>query len=99
MCRDPVVRRISLIDAPAVVGWERWREIDEQHSFGLIKAAIAAIATDGRVKPELVDVMAHVVLAALLEVALLVARADEGRLAIRRGQEAVDELLTALLAS
>jgi AcrR family transcriptional regulator len=99
MCRDPVVRRISLIDAPAVVGWERWREIDEQHSFGLIKAAVAAIAADGRVKPELVDVMAHVVLAALLEVALLVARADEGRLAIRRGQEAVDELLTALFAS
>ena len=99
MCRDPVVRRISLIDAPAVVGWERWREIDEQYSFGLIKAAIAAIAADGRVKPELVDVMAHVVLAALLEVALLVARADEGRLAIRRGQEAIDELLTALFDS
>jgi len=99
MCRDPVVRRISLIDAPAVVGWERWREIDEQYSFGLIKAAIAAITADGRVKPELVDVMAHVVLAALLEVALLVARADEGRLAIRRGQEAVDELLTALFDS
>ena len=99
MCRDPVVRRISLIDAPAVVGWERWREIDEQHSFGLIKAAIAAIAADGRVKPELIDVMAHMVLAALLEVALLVARADEGRLAIRGGQEAVDELLTALFAS
>ena len=99
MCRDPVVRQISLIDAPAVVGWERWREIDEQHAFGLVKAAIAAIAADGRVKPELVDVMAHMVLAALLEVALLVARADEERLAIRRGQEAIDELLTALLAA
>jgi AcrR family transcriptional regulator len=99
MCRDPVVRRISLIDAPAVVGWERWREIDEQHAFGLVKAAIAAIASDGRVKPELVDVMAHMVLAALLEVALLVARADEGRIAIRRGQEAIDELLTALFGS
>lgn len=99
MCRDPAVRQISLIDAPAVVGWERWREIDEQHSFGLVKAAIAAIAADGRIKPELVDVMAHMVLAALLEVALLVARADEGRLAIRRGQEAIDELLTALLAA
>ena len=99
MCRDPAVRQISLIDAPAVVGWERWREIDEQHAFGLVKAAIAAIAADGRVKPELVDVMAHMVLAALLEVALLVARADEGRLAIRRGQEAIDELLTALFAA
>jgi AcrR family transcriptional regulator len=99
MCRDPVVRQISLIDAPAVVGWERWREIDEQHAFGLVKAAIAAIAADGRVKPELVDVMAHMVLAALLEVALLVARADQGRIAIRRGKEAIDELLTALFGS
>jgi AcrR family transcriptional regulator len=99
MCRDPVVRQISLIDAPAVVGWERWREIDEQHAFGLVKAAIAAIAAEGRVRRELVDVMAHMVLAALLEVALLVARADEGRLAIRRGQQAVDELLTALFGS
>jgi AcrR family transcriptional regulator len=98
MCRDPMVRQISLIDAPAVIGWQRWREIDEQHAFGLVKAAIADISANGRVKPELVDVVAHMVLAALLEVALLVARADEGRLAMRRGQQAIDELLTALLA-
>jgi AcrR family transcriptional regulator len=98
MCREPMVRQISLIDAPAVIGWQRWREIDEQHAFGLVKAAIAAISANGRVKPELVDVFAHMVLAALLEVALLLARADEGRLAIRRGQQAIDELLTALFA-
>jgi AcrR family transcriptional regulator len=98
MCRDPVVRQISLIDAPGVIGWERWRQIDEQHAFGLVKSAVAALADRGRVKRELVDVVAHMVLASLLEVALLVARADEGRLAIRRGQEAIDELLTALFA-
>jgi AcrR family transcriptional regulator len=98
MCRDPTVRQVSLIDAPAVIGWQRWREIDEQHAFGLVKSAIAAISADGPRKLEMVDVVAHMVLAALLEVALLVARADEGRLAIRRGQAAIDELLTALLA-
>jgi AcrR family transcriptional regulator len=97
LCREPKVRQISLVDAPAVVGWQRWREIDEQHAFGLVKGAIAAIAAEGGVKPELVDVVAHMVLASLVEVALLVARADEGRLSIRRGQEAIDELLTALL--
>jgi AcrR family transcriptional regulator len=97
LCREPKVRQISLVDAPAVVGWQRWREIDEQHAFGLVKGAIAAIAAEGSVKPELVDVVAHMVLASLVEVALLVARADEGRLSIRRGQEAIDELLTALL--
>jgi AcrR family transcriptional regulator len=97
LCREPKVRQISLIDAPAVVGWQRWREIDEQHAFGIVKGAIAAIAADGRLRPGLVDVVAHMVLASLVEVALLVARADEGRLSIRRGQEAIDELLTALL--
>jgi AcrR family transcriptional regulator len=97
LCREPKVRQISLIDAPAVVGWQRWREIDEQHAFGIVKGAIAAIAADGRVRPGLVDVVSHMVLASLVEVALLVARADEGRLSIRRGQEAIDELLTALL--
>ena len=97
LCREPKVRQISLVDAPVVVGWQRWREIDEQHAFGLVKGAIAAIAADGRLKPELVDVVAHIVLASLVEVALLVARADESRLSIRRGQEAIDELLTALL--
>jgi AcrR family transcriptional regulator len=97
LCRDPMVRQISLIDAPSVVGWQRWREIDEQHAFGQVKAAVSALSARGRLKPALVDVYAHMVLAALLEVALLVARADEGRLAIKRGQEAIDELLTALL--
>ena len=30
-CLDPAVRRIYLIDAPAVLGWHRWREIDAPH--------------------------------------------------------------------
>ena len=72
ICRDPTVRRISLIDAPAVLGWKRWREIDEQHAFGQVKAAVAATSAAGRVKPEMVDVVAHMILASLLEVALLV---------------------------
>src|SRR5688572_15051877 len=27
-CTDPALRRIALLDAPAVLGWEEWREID-----------------------------------------------------------------------
>src|SRR3954466_3546074 len=28
-CEEPAVKRISLTDAPAVLGWEEWREIDK----------------------------------------------------------------------
>ncbi|MFI6048542.1 TetR/AcrR family transcriptional regulator [Streptomyces violascens] len=29
-CADPAVARLLLLDAPAVLGYERWRQIDEQ---------------------------------------------------------------------
>ena len=97
LARDPVVQRIALIDAPSVVGWERWREIDSRHGFGLLKAALAAAAEDGRVKPESVDVLAHMLLAALIEVALLIARSDDPLQARGSGEDTVDELLGRLL--
>ena len=96
LARDPAVRRIALVDAPSVVGWEKWREIDERYAFGLLKAALGAVAARGRVRKELVDVLAHMLLAALAEVALVIARAKDAKGAVRVGQAAVDELLDGL---
>jgi AcrR family transcriptional regulator len=95
---DPVVRRISLIDAPAALGWDRWREIDERHGFGLMKETVEALARAGRVDPELVDVVAHMLLAALVEVAMLIARAGDPKEATRRGEAAIDDLLAGFLS-
>ncbi len=96
LARDPVVRQIALIDAPAVVGWQQWRAVDERYAFGLLKAGLRAAADAGKVRPELVDVTAHMLLAALAEVALVVARAGDGAKATREGQAAVHELLDRL---
>ena len=41
---DPVVRPILLIDAPSVLGWERWRAMEEDHALGGIRAVLQAIA-------------------------------------------------------
>ena len=38
---DPVVRQIMLIDAPAVLGWQRWRELDETGALGVIRGLMA----------------------------------------------------------
>ena len=35
-CTDPAVMRIALLDAPAVLGWGEWREIDERYGLGLV---------------------------------------------------------------
>jgi Tetracyclin repressor-like, C-terminal domain len=95
---DPVVRRILLIDAPSVLGWERWRAMEEDHALGLIRMVLQAIAEQGRLRPDLVGTLAHVLLASVNEVALLVARSDDREAAMQAGSDAIDELLQRLLS-
>src|SRR5579859_676005 len=95
---DPVVQRILLIDAPSVLGWERWRAMEEQHALGGIKAILHVIAGQGKLRPELADTLAHVLLASVNEVALLVARAQDKETAMKEGGDAIDELLQRLFA-
>jgi AcrR family transcriptional regulator len=94
---DPVVQRILLIDAPAVLGWERWRSMEERHALGLIRAGLQVIADGGHLRPDLVGTLAHVLLASVNEVALLVARSDDQEAAMKAGADAIDELLQRLL--
>jgi AcrR family transcriptional regulator len=74
---DPVVRRILLIDAPSVLGWERWRAMEEDHALGLIRVVLQAIAEEGHLRQDLVGTLSHVLLASVNEVALLVARSED----------------------
>ena len=94
---DPVVRRILLIDAPSVLGWERWRSMEEDHALGLIRAVLQVIAEEGKLRPELVGTLAHVLLASVNEVALLVARSQDQEAAMKTGADVIDELLQRLL--
>jgi len=96
--RDPVVRQVALVDAPAVLGWERWREIDECHWFGLLKSALAESLPPSRLDATSLDVLAHMLLAALNELAFVIARADDPDAAAHAGQAAVVDLLGRLLA-
>jgi AcrR family transcriptional regulator len=93
---DPVVRRILLIDGPSVLGWERWRAMEERHALGLIRAVLQLIADEGKLRPESVATLANILLASVNEVALLVARSDDREAAMQAGADAIDELLQRL---
>ncbi len=73
-CRAPEVQRIVLIDGPAVLGWEGWREVAEQYGLGLMKAVIQAAIDSGEIAPVAVEPLAHLMMGALDEAALLVVR-------------------------
>jgi AcrR family transcriptional regulator len=95
--RDPAIRQIVLVDAPAVLGWQEWREIDARYGFGLLKGSLRAAAEAGRLSPSLVEPLAHVVLAAVLEIALLMARANDAPGSVKQAKAALRELIEKLL--
>jgi len=98
LTQDQVVRQIMLTDAPSVLGWEKWREIDERHAFGLMKAALEPAAEEAGLPASLTDAFAHMLLASLSEVALMIAQADDRAAALETGRRAVRELLARILA-
>jgi hypothetical protein len=99
LAADPVVRRIVLIDAPAVFGWRHWRETEERYGLGMIKEVLHAAADQGRLRADLVDAFSHMLLAAINELALLIALSDDVAGTQASADGAIDELLDRLLPS
>ena len=97
LAQTPKVRQILLRDAPGVIGWQKWREIDSRYGFGLLRAALERAAATGAVKEELVEPFAHMLLASLLEVALMSARADAKLATVRQARAALNELIERLV--
>jgi AcrR family transcriptional regulator len=76
-CLDPTFRKIALIEAPAALGWEEWREIDARYGFGLLQAGVEAAMDAGRLRRMPLDHVSHLLLAALSEAALLIGRVED----------------------
>jgi AcrR family transcriptional regulator len=97
LAADPVIQRIVLVDAPSVLGWDRWRTMDDGRTLGTLRAMLQAVSDSGRLPPELVTPFSHMLLAALDELVLVVARAPDAEAAVAEGRMAVEAFLERLL--
>lgn len=95
-CAEPEVHRIVLVEAPAVLGWERWREIGLRYGMGLVQALLAHAMDVGRLRRQPVTPLAHVLIGALDEAAMYVARAGEPARARSEVLAVLDDLIDAL---
>jgi AcrR family transcriptional regulator len=97
-CEEPAAKQIALTDAPSVLGWQEWREIDNRHGLGLTRAALQG-AVDARVlRPIAVEPMAHLLVAALSEAAFVIAYSDHPRKARAEVEAALIQLIEGLRA-
>ncbi len=95
---DSEVQRIALLDGPAVLGWEAWHEAERRYGLGLIEAGLDAAVAAGQVRPLPVAEVALMLLGALIEAALQLARAGDRAAARERAGVALGALLEGLRA-
>ncbi len=95
-CLEPAIQRIVLLDAPSVLGWETWRRIDAEYGLGLVRQSLQAAIDARYIDPLPVEPLAHIILGALNEAALLIARAEDVRSARTEMGAVVDRLLKGL---
>jgi len=87
LCVQPEWTRIPLIDAPSVLGWLEWREVDQRYGLGLVTAGLDLGMQTGALRRQPVTPLAHVLLAGMGEAALMIASAKEPK-AVRAEVEA-----------
>jgi AcrR family transcriptional regulator len=76
-CLDPAMRQIALLDAPAVLGWEEWREIGSRYALGLVVFGLQNAMDRGALRQADVKPLAHIMLGALGEAAMLIANSPD----------------------
>jgi AcrR family transcriptional regulator len=95
-CTEPETARVALLDAPSVLGWEEWRRIDEKYGLGLTIAGLKMGMDAGRLRPQPVRPLAHLLLAAMGEAGMVIANADDPRAARAEVEPALLALLEGL---
>ena len=76
-CLDPAFRRIVLLDGPSVLGWEVWHELDLKYGLALIRMSLEAAMEAGYIRAQPAEPLSRLLLGALNEAGLSIARADD----------------------
>lgn len=99
-CLEPGTRRIYLVDAPSVIGWLRWREIDARYGTGSLRrgvdAALEEVPASRRLSAE---ALTYLLTGAMNEAALWLAEAKNPAQARKAADAALNRILEALFAS
>ena len=92
----PEVQTILLIDAPAVLGWERWQAIDSEHGSRLLKEAISELVGTGEIAPPAEEALFHLLNGAMNQAALWVAQSPQPEEALEEAKQTLRVLLGGL---
>ena len=76
-CTDSELRQIGLVDGPAVLGWQEWRDVGRRYVFGAVTFVLQDAMDKGVLRRADVTQLAHLFLGALGEAAMVLANAED----------------------
>jgi AcrR family transcriptional regulator len=95
-CLEPAVQRIVLLEGPAVLGWQTWREIDMAYGLGMVTGALEMAMQAGAIREAPVEPLAHILLGGLNEGAMLMAASPDPDAARERTGKALKVVIEGL---
>jgi AcrR family transcriptional regulator len=95
-CTVPEMQRIVMIDGPSVLGWDVWRALDGEQGLGLLEAVVQQAIDAGLLMPQSARAVAHVLMGAMDEAGMVVARAEDPAAAREEMGQTLHHLLEGL---
>lgn len=96
ICLEPPYQRIVVHEGPVVMGWERWREAEDQYSFGLIRQTVQSMVDAEAIEDIPVEVTSRLLFGALSAAATVIATAADQERAGAEVTTAVERMLERL---
>jgi AcrR family transcriptional regulator len=97
-CTEPALMRIALVDAPVVLGWEEWRDIDTRYGLGLVSFGLQNAMDRGLFRRQAVRPLAHLLVGSMTEAAMMIAHAADHEAARREVEGPLLAILEGLQA-
>jgi AcrR family transcriptional regulator len=97
-CTEPALMRIALVDAPVVLGWEEWRDIDTRYGLGLVSFGLQNAMDRGLFRRQAVRPLAHLLAGSMTEAAMMIAHAPDHEAARREVEGPLLAILEGLRA-
>lgn len=96
ICARPDIQRIVFREAPTVIGFREWRDIEIKYAFGIMRATVQDLAKNGHLNTNAPDMTAQIILGALMEAAHSVSEAKNKKAALIDAKATVTIMLRAL---
>ncbi|QXV56329.1 TetR/AcrR family transcriptional regulator [Amycolatopsis sp. TNS106] len=93
---DPDTQQIMLLDGPSVVGWQDWRELDEESSARHLAEALTELMTGGVLAERPVEPLVRLLSGAMNEAAVWLAHSPDPKADLAATMDTLTPMIEAL---